>query len=396
MCRANRSLIRLHSNPSRESRQVLLGASLLRAALLVCLLFGSLATAGFGPPVISDGGYPPVRLYPDQIAALESQNRPPVITAASALLLDVDSGQVLFALNPDQPLPPASTAKIITALVVLERANLDDIVTVSPAAAATEGSRMGLQAGERLTVRDLLYGLLLPSGNDAAVALAEHVAGSTADFVALMNQTSAGLGLGQSHFVNPHGLDADDQTSSAADLAKAAMAALKYPVFAGIVATPTAQIAGHALTNTNELLGSLPGADGIKTGTTDAAGECLVASVSRRGHRLLAVLLNSRDRYGDARGLYKFAADHWEWRPVTLPDDALAWETGPDGRAYRLRADATTDLFLPTWQWQYVQPIRVIDPTVPLTGTAPIGELKITLPGGQTLATLPLHVWQSP
>ncbi len=392
------SFIRLHEfvvgrGPSPRVR---LSAVTLHTLLITVLLFAALATTGFGPPVLTDGGYPPVRLYPDQIAAIQALNEAPAVTAAAALVFDVDSGQTLYALHADQPHPPASTAKIITALVVLQRAALTDTVTVSPAAAATDGSRMGLRAGETLTVHDLLYGLLLPSGNDAAVALAEHVGGSVEAFVDLMNQAAAGLGLTQTHFVNPDGLDAPGQTTSAADLARAAVAALQYPVFAQIVATKDAQVPGHVLTNTNELLGALPGADGIKTGTTDEAGQCLVASLTRQGHRLLVVLLQSQDRYADARALFKFAAEHWEWRPAALPDDGLAWETGPDGLPYRLRADPGHDIFLPTWQWPLVQPVRVIDHSVPLTGTAPVGTLLLTLPGSGTLASVPLRVWQSP
>ena len=157
--------------------------------LLACwVLIIGLASAGFGPPVITDGGYPPLRLGPDEIARLTAAKHPPELTATSALLVDQDSGQTLFSLHPDEPLPPASTAKMMTALIVLQQADLDDVVTVSEVAAATSGSRMGLSVGQTLTVRELLYGLLLPSGNDAAVALAEYVAGSEADFVELMNR----------------------------------------------------------------------------------------------------------------------------------------------------------------------------------------------------------------
>jgi D-alanyl-D-alanine carboxypeptidase (penicillin-binding protein 5/6) len=364
--------------------------------LLACwVLIVGLASAGFGPPVMTDGGYPPLRLGPDEVAGLTAVKQPPELTAKSALLVDQDSGQTLFALHPDDPLPPASTAKLMTALLVLQQGNLDDVVTISPAAAATPGSRMGLTAGETLTVRELLYGLLLPSGNDAAVALAEHIAGSEADFVDLMNRQAASLGLNATYFTGPHGMDADGQTSSAADLLTVAQAALEYPLFAEIVATPSVEVGGMALTNTNELLGAYPGADGIKTGTSDAGGECLVASVTRQGHRVLGIVLGSQDRYADMRAMLDFAGRSWRWTATGLPDNRLAWATGSDGKSYRLQTLAADDIFLPAWQRPLVQPILRLDASVPLTSTLPVGELQWVL-AGKTLASAPLTVLRGP
>lgn len=369
--------------------------SIRRPVLLSWLLLVILATTGFGPPVITDGGYPPLRLGPDEMSALLRLSEPPAVTADAALVLELDAGRTLFALHPDDPVSPASTAKIMTALVVLQHADLDVAVTVSVNAAGIGGSRMGLVAGETLSVRDLLVGLLLPSGNDAAVALAEHVAGSETAFVALMNQTASALGLSATQFANPHGLDAPGQTTSAADLAQVAKAALAYPYFAQVVAEPSARVAGRVLTNTNQLLGSYRGADGIKTGTTEAAGECLVASVSRRGHRVLAVVLGSADRYADVAALLDYVAAGWRWGSAGLPDDALAWEIGPGGRLYRLRAAQAFDVYLPAWQWQLTEPVRRLDASAPLTGTLPVGELQWML-GNEIVATVPLTTWLGP
>ncbi len=366
-----------------------------RLLLVYLLLVASLITAGFGPPVLTDGEYPPLRLYPEQVRAMRRLGQPPAVSAPAALLIDLDAKQTLFALRPHDPLPPASTVKLMTALVVLQRAKLTDRTTVSAEAAGTPGSRMELAPGETLTVHDLLYGLLLPSGNDAAVALAEHVAGDEAAFVALMNETAATLGLKETHFTNPHGLDDAEQRTSAADLAQIAQAGLAYPALAEIVATDTATVAGRTLQNTNLLLGLYRGADGVKTGTTAAAGECLVASVTRSGHRLLLVVLGSRDRYADATALLDFAAANWQWHAVTLAGDALAWAVGTDDQAYRLRSTGSQQLFLPTWQWQLAQPIRLLDSSVPLTATLPVGTLTLML-GNQTLATAPLTVWNGP
>ncbi len=363
---------------------------------LVCLaLLGGLACAGFGPPVIRDGTYPPGHLYPEQIDAMRRLASAPGISAAAALVLDVDANQTLYALHEHQALPPASTAKLMTALLVLNRLPLTDTVQVSALAAATGGSTMGLQAGEKLSVHDLLYGLLLPSGNDAAVALAERVGGSQAAFVALMNEQAAQMGLAESHFANPDGEDVPEQTVSAANLVTLARADLSYPEFVRIVATQEADVAGRHLVNTNQLLGTYPDADGIKTGTTDEAGECLVASVTRHGHRLLLVLLHSADRYADARALLDYAASGWSWGAVTLPDDALASEIGPDGRRYRLRVGGAPDLFMPNWQWRVARTVRVIDRKAVFTGDKPVGSLILTL-DGNTLARVPLTVWPGP
>ncbi|MEJ5198873.1 MAG: D-alanyl-D-alanine carboxypeptidase family protein [Anaerolineae bacterium] len=359
------------------------------------MLVAGLAGTGFGPPVITDGRQGGLRLFPEHIRAAHALTRPPAVTAAAALVVDLDARQTLYSYRPTEPWPPASTAKLMTALVVVHGVDINQRTTVSARAAGTPGSRMGLTAGETLTVRDLLYGLLLPSGNDAAVALAEHVAGSEAAFVGLMNERAAALGLNGTRFVNAHGSDAPGQVTTASDLVILARAVLAHPLLARIVATPSAQVAGRTLKNTNELLGAHPYVDGVKTGTTDAAGECLVASATRGGHRLIVVVLGSRDRYADARALLDFALGGWQWQNTGLPDNALAWTDGPDGTSYRLRSVAAPDLFLPRWQWSLVQPVRTLDAAVPLTSTLPVGTLTWTF-AGQPLAIVPLTVWLGP
>jgi serine-type D-Ala-D-Ala carboxypeptidase (penicillin-binding protein 5/6) len=361
-------------------------------SLLMVVVLGSV---GFGPPVITDGGYPPLRLDPESVQALSRLRRPPLVNAAAALVVDLDSGQTLYSLRPEDRLPPASTVKIMTALVTLRRSNLDEEVQVSAHAAGMIGSRMGLVPGEKLTVRDLLYGLLLPSGNDAAVALAEHVAGSEEAFVELMNSIAGDLGLVGTHFTSPHGMDSAGETASAVDLVALTRAALAYPAFSEIVATQVATVAGRKLVNTNQLLSTFPGADGIKTGTTDAAGECLVASATRDGHRLIVVLLGSQDRYGEASALLSWANSGWQWRSVDLPNDALAWEVSSTGRRHRLRTAEPQDVFLPAWQWPLARVDRTLNPTAPLTSTAPVGTMTLTL-GASPVLQLPLALWANP
>jgi D-alanyl-D-alanine carboxypeptidase (penicillin-binding protein 5/6) len=241
------------------------------------------------------------------------------VSAASAILLDAETGTVLFARNPDDPRPPASTTKILTALVILERGRLSDMVTVSRAAAQVGGYQLGLRAGQRISLRDLLAAILIRSANDAAVAAAEHVGGNLPGFVALMNETAQDLGLRESHFANPHGLDEPGHYTSARDLAVLAQAALEHPVFAELVRMSEARLTiwqpgrnGQLVARVrivrshNKLLGRLDGADGVKTGYTGAAGRCLVASASREGQRLIAVLLNDPHRWSDAAVLLEY------------------------------------------------------------------------------------------
>ncbi|MGB9826330.1 MAG: D-alanyl-D-alanine carboxypeptidase family protein, partial [Desulfofundulus sp.] len=208
---------------------------------------------------------------------------PPRVTADAAVLMDATTGQVLYAKNAHQPRPPASTTKILTALLAIEGGKLDQVVTVSPGAAAVGESSMHLFPGQHLTLEQLLYGALLRSGNDACVAIAEHIAGSEANFVLLMNQKARQLGARDSHFCNPHGLPARGHLSSAYDLALLTRYALKNPTFKSLVSTryhgfSTPPWGEYHLHNTNRLLWSYQGADGVKTGTTSEAGMCLVAS----------------------------------------------------------------------------------------------------------------------
>ncbi len=370
--------------------------ALLRKTILLCvLLIGSLACTGFGPPVITETRPDGLRLYPEHVAAVYQLMHPPAVSAKAALAVDVDADQILYSLRPNEPLPPASTVKLMTAFLAVQRADPGALVTVSSQAADTPGSRMGLVAGESLTVQDLLYGLLLPSGNDAAVALAEHVSGSEEAFVKVMNETAASLRLKGTFFTSSHGMDDPAQTTSAADLVILARAVLDYPLLAKIVGSPAAQVGSRTLTNTNELLGSYRGADGVKTGTTELAGECLVASVTREGHRLLVVILGSQDRYADARLVLDYVAAGWQWRRVAPAEDASAWVTATNDRYFHLRATERAELFLPRWQWTLVRPALALDAAVPLTGTLPVGTLTLTF-AGQPLTSVPLTVWQSP
>ena len=239
------------------------------------------------------------------------------LSAASALLMDADAGAILFARNHREQRPPASTTKIMTALLILEEERLDDLVVISERAAGVSGTGLSLKRGQRIALRDLLWAILLRSANDAAVAAAEHVGGTEERFVARMNAKANSLGMEGTHFTNPHGLDAPDHYSTAYDLALLARQALRNPTFARMVQTREARLAiqtgpngrvvkRRLLRTHNRLLGQFLGADGVKTGYTERAGRCLVASATRGEYQLIAVLLNDSHRWTEAETLLEY------------------------------------------------------------------------------------------
>ena len=223
------------------------------------------------------------------------------MAAKAAVLMEMPTGKILWEKNKAAPRPPASTAKILTALVTLDRVPLKEIVTISITAAANKNSAVSLQGGERLTVQDLLYALLLQSNNDAALALASHVGGSTPNFVRIMNQKARSLGALHSKFLNPTGLPDRGQVTTASDLALITKAALANPEFRRIVATKSYSWKSSkwegVLDNSNELLKSYDGAIGVKTGSTREAGHCLVAAAQRENKTLIAVVLGSEEKH---------------------------------------------------------------------------------------------------
>lgn len=311
-------------------------------ALLAGLLAGCGPAAASRPPGTSHAqvpvlrrlaipvaaGVPPTSASPAAFApAVRTTSQPtPQLSARIALLLDPVTGQVYLAQNADTETPMASTTKIMTALVALSFGNLDQRITVGADAAAlsgTEASVAGLQQGESYTLRELLYALLLPSGDDAAVAIADGIAGSQDRFVQLMNLEATLLGLGHTHYADVHGLDAPGHYTTARDLAALTAVALRSPVFAQVVATPIYSVAAnaahgaHIWTTTDLLLSTerFPGVVGVKTGYTGGAGYCLVFTAVRPYGRLLGVVLgepNEQARFDDAAALlnWGFAQMH--------------------------------------------------------------------------------------
>lgn len=226
------------------------------------------------------------------------------VSATAAVLMDADMGQVLYEKNGDRQMLIASTTKIMTALVVLEHAAPDDVITVTPDHMA-EGSSMYLRAGETVRVEELLYGLLLCSGNDAALALTECAGGLT-PFVALMNEKAAALGMAHTSFANPNGLDADGHYSTARDMAVLAAAAVENPTFRRICSSRSVTIGQRTMENHNRLLRQVEGCIGLKTGYTRAAGRTLVSCTERDGCRLVAVTLQDGNDWADHAALYDY------------------------------------------------------------------------------------------
>lgn len=229
----------------------------------------------------------------------------PVPVQAAAYLVVVQ-GEALWGRAPDRALPPASLAKLMTALLAVEAGGLDRVVTVGEAAARATGSRLGLRPADRMRLRDLLAATLIGSANDACRALAEQVAGSAAAFVARMNRRARELGLAATRFADPCGHDRAGQRSTARDLAQLALAALRQPLVAELAATVETEVATadarrrFRLVNTNALLGRYPGLTGVKSGYTPGAGKCVIALAERGGVRVLLVLLDAPDRWWSA------------------------------------------------------------------------------------------------
>lgn len=227
------------------------------------------------------------------------------LSASSAALYDPLSERFLYEVNADTRRGMASTTKIMTAWLACERYDPARVVTIPAAWCGAEGSSIYLRAGERVSVEELLHGLLLQSGNDAGVALASLLTGDMKDFVAEMNRRAAELGLHDTHFENPHGLDAETHYSTARDMARLAAAALENPLFSAIVAKKNAHIGTRSFSNHNRLLSMVEGADGVKTGFTKKCGRCLVSSVTRDGRQLIAVTLGASDDWNDHAALYR-------------------------------------------------------------------------------------------
>lgn len=276
-------------------------------------------------------------IYTCRISALET-------SAQAFVLMDAESGRVLLSQNAEQELPIASTTKIMTALVALERGNLSDRVSVKREH-LREGSSMYLKEGEELTLEALLYGLLLSSGNDAAECIAANYGGE--EFLRAMNEKAAALGMEHTAFSNASGLDAEGHHSSAFDMARLAAAAMNEPLFVRVVSTKSAVVGERTLANHNKLLATLEGCIGLKTGYTSAAGRTLVSCCERNGLRLVAVTLNDRADWDDHSALYDHAFSRYCAKAAVHRGDICAYLPleGVDGK--RVAVTAKESVFYP-------------------------------------------------
>ncbi len=269
------------------------------------------------------------------------------ISARRAEAVDAITGRVLYARSAEEQALIASTTKMMTALVVCEQCNVLSRYRIPKEAVGIEGSSMYLREGEVLTVQELLYGLMLSSGNDAAVALACFCGGNPSDFVELMNDKARVLGLSGTHFANPNGLDAKDHYSTAKDLAALAAYAMDNPIFAKTVSTKTVSAGGRALRNHNKLLWMVEGAEGVKTGYTKAAGRALVSSASREGRRIIAVTLDAPDDWNDHKKMLEEGFSQYQVRRVLSKGQEVGFVpvVGGEGKV-RLLSDRDFDYAL--------------------------------------------------
>lgn len=287
------------------------------------------------------------------------------VSAKSAVLLDANTGRVLYEKNVTDRALIASTTKIMTALIVCEQCNVLDRMEIPQEAVGIEGSSMYLKEGEILTIQELLYGMMLRSGNDAATALAIYCGGTVEGFSELMNDKARKLGMYDTHFSNPHGLDSPDHYSTAFDLAILASYAMKNPIFQRTVSTKSMKIGQRYLVNHNKLLWKIDGADGVKTGYTKAAGRILVSSAIRDGRRLVAVTVNAPDDWNDHAVLLESGFRNFHVQSVVNSGevlDTIAVIGGTDGEvdliaaedfSYPLRDDEKITLCVPSKRFIY-------------------------------------------
>lgn len=253
------------------------------------------------------------------------------ISAEKAIVLDGQTGRVLFEKNADSQSLIASTTKIMTALLVCEQCNVLDRMRIPREAVGIEGSSMYLKEGEVLTIQDLLYGLMLHSGNDAAVALAIYCGGTVEGFAQLMNDKAHDLGMTNSHFVNPNGLDAPDHYSTARDLAILSAYAMENPIFAKTVSCKSIKAGERYLTNHNKLLWRLEGANGVKTGYTKAAGRILVSGAKRSGRQLIAVTINAPSDWNDHTALLEDGFSRFSVQSIVTEGQCLGTQAVAGG-----------------------------------------------------------------
>ena len=309
------------------------------------------------------------------------------VSAGGVMLMDARTHKVLYAKTAHEKLPMASTTKIMTAILAIEAGNLDALVTVPQEAYGVEGSSMYLRLGEQISMRDLLYGLMLVSGNDAAVAIAVHVGGSVEGFAALMNAKAASLGAHNTHFVTPNGLPDPDHYTTAYDLALIACYAMQNETFREIVGTTyyqttTGEIA-RTVKNKNKILWEYEGGNGVKTGYTMAAGKCLVFAAEREGMQLVGVVLNCPDMFPSAKRLLDYGFETYQQETLVAAAERIARVRVTGGKKNALEVAAKNDIIIL---------VKDGDSTTVRTVVNLAGPVEAPVEKGDVLGTL--EVWE--
>ena len=378
--------------------------------IFICLFF--IILLSFSPVLADDENFE----YLPDLSTIQSSNSEnitePTINSRAAIVYERSSGKILYGKEENKKRKMASTTKIMTAIVVLENANLDDIVTISSKAAGTGGSRLGLHKDDKISIQDLLYGLLLCSGNDAAVALAEHTGGNLSNFANMMNNKAASLGLSSTHFVTPHGLDDDNHYTTAYELALITNYALKNETFAKFVKTKTYTISinNHpkTLSNTNELLGNLDGVYGVKTGFTNGANRCLVTAVKRNNMDIICIVLGAdtkKDRTKDSINLINYSFNNFKMVNIKekITNEFINWKIcnssnfrvkkGISGSVDIIIQDIPYDFFPIKCNQTDDMSIYIYcntELTAPLPSSSTLGYLAVSV-NNQTVLTLNLY-----
>lgn len=278
------------------------------------------------------------------------------VSAKSAVVMEASTGRVLYQKNAFEKMPMASTTKIMTALVAIENGNLSDMVTVSANASGVEGSSIWLSPGETMTLSDLLFGLMLASGNDAAIAIAEHIGGDVETFVGMMNDKAREIGAYNTHFVNPNGLPADNHYTTAYDLALMSAYAMQNKTFREIVKTQykTLPWEGHewdrVVKNKNKILWNYEGGNGIKTGFTKEAGRCLAAAAEREGMQLVSVVLCAPDMFNDCMALMDYGFENYDNSLVVKAGEKIGEIAVRDGMEKSFPVYTEKDVYFPLTQ----------------------------------------------
>ena len=343
----------------------------------------------FSPPVLTDSDIPQQGLSMHQMRAMR-QVPPPELSAEAALLVNTTTGQIVYSYNERVRRAPASLAKLVTALVALERARQDKEIRVAQSDLRVY-SVARLQNGELFTVRQLLFFLLIPSDNAAALTIARGQAPDENTFVGWMNEMVAGWGLTDTHFANPHGYDHRNAYSTAQDLAIIAYHAMRNPTVAEIVSRAEAVVAGRRIESTNELLRVYSGMVGVKTGTTDDAGECLIAMVRRPAGECLSVVLGSQDRFLDTRLLLDYYTANYAELHIDLADNEQNRYLAEDNTWHPFRLREPLTMLVHPSELPGVNLYRRIDhPQAEPSPGETIGALEVSIMG-ERVTEVPLY-----